>query len=185
MALWDEKYDESEDNPEGMKEKLYDEKILKLDKQLEKIPKEWWTEEVERIQDPKLRKKETDAAIKIAEKEKRLDDKLESGEISKDRYDFEKLRDLGKEKVKFSMSSGLESVDLSWDHIGDLIEDYDILVSGDPKTDKMKEGVKKLIRNRGPKYAKEVADRMLEKDELSKSTYDTIMRQIRLHGKKA
>ena len=49
MALWDEKYDESEDNPEGMEEKLYDEKILKLDKQLEKIPKEWWTEEVERI----------------------------------------------------------------------------------------------------------------------------------------
>ena len=35
------------------------------------------------------------------------------------------------------------------------------------------------------KTAKEVADKMLEKDELSKSTYDTIMRQIRLHGKKA
>ena len=184
MALWDEKYEESEDNPEGMEEKLYDEKILKLDKQLEKIPKEWWTEEVERIQDPKLRKKETDAAIKIAEKEKRLDDKLESGEISKDRYDFEKLRVLNRKKAKFATRCALESVDLSWDDIGDVLEDYDIAVSGNLKTAEMKQGVKKLIHERGPKYAKEVADRMLEKDEMSKPTYETIMRQIRRSGKK-
>ena len=185
MALWNEKYDEFEEGSEHKEEKSYDEKNAELEKQLEKIPKEWWTEEVERIQETELKKKETDAAIKIAEKEKRLDDKLESGEISKDRDDFEKLRVLGKEKAKFSTRSALESVDLSWDDFGDILEDYDIAVSGNLKTAEMKQGVQKLIHNRGPEYAKEVADRMLEKNELSNPTYETIMRQIRRHGKKA
>jgi hypothetical protein len=49
----------------------------------------------------------------------------------------------------------------------------------------MKEGVRELIHHRGPEYAKEVADRMLEEKKLSKPTYESIMRQIRLHGKKA
>jgi hypothetical protein len=185
MIFWNEKPHEFEENSEHKEEKSYDEQEEELDEQLKTIPKEWWTEEVERIPDTELKKKEIDNAKKIAEKEKRLNDKLKSSEISKDRYDFEKLRVLNRKKAKFATRCALESVDLSWDDFGDILEDYDIAVSGNLKTAEMKQGVQKLIQNRGPEYAKEVADRMLEKNALSNPTYETIMRQIRRHGKKA
>ena len=45
---------------------------------------------------------------KILEKQETLDEKLESGEISKSRYDHENLVKLGREKAEFSKLRDLE-----------------------------------------------------------------------------
>ena len=62
----------------------------------------WWTESIKDIENPEIRQKKIGAAEKILEKQKTIAEKLESGEISKSRYDHENLVRLGREKVKFS-----------------------------------------------------------------------------------
>jgi hypothetical protein len=165
-------------------EKLREENLENDIKEKEhEIPEPWWYEETEKIQNPYTRLERLEDAKKIVEEEIKLNDKLGSGEISKERYDHEKLEVLGKKKAKFGTKCSLNSEDLSYDIIFDELENWDIIRSEDPKVTKMKEGVKKLINERGPEFAKDLADEMFEDGKLSKKAHQSILRQTRLHGK--
>ena len=144
------------------------------------FPHNWWLEDLKEIKNTEILTNELENAKKIVEKEKNLDDKLESSEISKDRYDHEKLVVLGKEKAKFGTRCALESEGITYAEIQDVSKDHEILTSMKEKTSEMKKGVKELIRDRGPEYAKELADEMLEKRKISKPTHQTITTQTRL-----
>jgi len=147
------------------------------------IPHNWWLEDIEKLTEPNILIKELDGAKKIAEKEIELKDKLKSGEMSKERYDHENLEVLGKKKAKYATRSALESEGITYDDLGDVSEDWGIMTSMNPKVAEMKEGVKELIHDQGPEFAKEHADRMLEEGKISESTHKSILRQVRLHGK--
>ena len=93
---------------------------------------------------------------------------------------------LGREKADFSARCDLESEDITFDKLGDLAEDAEFTIAeaaGNKKPAEMKEGVKKLIRQEGPDYAQDLADRERDKEELKDESYKSISRQVRLHGK--
>ena len=95
----------------------------------EEIPEVWWAKDIEKIEDPDIRKKEIEVAKDILERDKELDEKLESGEITE--YQHWVGHDFGvrKDSVKASTRCSLESLGLSHDHLADLSEEYDNLVS--------------------------------------------------------
>lgn len=191
MTHWYQEYGEFDNLPDEYPDEIGNENLEELDREVidpvaKDIPDDWWADSIREIENPEIREKEIAAAEKIIEKQKNLDDKLESGEISQSRYDHENLVKLGREKARFSTRCDLESVDLTWDHLGDLAEDYDLLlaeVGGEPKPAKMKEQLKESIDRKGPEESKELADQMLEEGKISKNTHNTIMRQVRLYKK--
>ena len=97
----------SDELPNEYPEEIPDEYLKEQDPELidlkgMDIPDVWWTESIKDIENPEIRQKKIGAAEKILEKQKTIAEKLESGEISKSRYDHENLVRLGREKVKFS-----------------------------------------------------------------------------------
>jgi hypothetical protein len=145
------------------------------------IPDVSWKEDIQGIENPILREKEIETAKELLEKEKELLEKVESGEIDQATFEHEYFHKLVPEKSKAATRSALESVGITWDHLGDLSEDWDILVSGDTRVLDLKDQVKEKIREMGPDAAQELADRMLEEEKISEKTHETISRQVRLH----
>jgi hypothetical protein len=184
MTHWYEEFGEFDERPDEYPEEIPDECLKEHDPELIDfkeidITDVWWTESIKKIENPQIRQKEIEAAEKILEKQKTLDDKLESGEISKSRYGHENLVVLGREKAKFSTRCDLESVDLTYDHLGDLSEDWGILTSGNLELAEKKESLKKMIELRGPEASQELADDMLAEGKISKDTHVSISRYVR------
>ena len=204
MGSWHE-YDEYDEAPErDDREKLDDSRDELKQEKVEKSPeseyeneravekislqergieKEWWNESIEEIHNPDLQEKRIEGAKKILEAEKELDRKLESGEISKSRYDHEKLVVLGRRKARFSVGADLESVDLSWDHLGDLSEQQRSLASeaaGNRTPERFRDQVEKTIREQGPDWVEEWADENLEKGKMPKEVHDQVSRSVRI-----
>ena len=176
-------YRESEGFYEMTEEEIENEYLKeKMEAEME-IPEVEWAEDIRRIEDPEIREKEIEIAEHIQEREQGLKDKLDSGEISKNEYLGEYESDLRSQKRKATTRCGLESVGLTYDHLGDLSEDYDILISGNPEIAEIKERVKKTIDVLGENDAQELADQMLEEGKLSEKGHESITRQVRLHGK--
>ena len=148
------------------------------------LPEEWWTESIKEIQNKEIQKQEIERAKKIADKERVLNEKLESGEISQDRYADEKLGPLSREKASFSTQCDLESEGIIRDLMWDVFEDWDWMLSdasGDTGLTETKEGIKELISIGGPEYAQEEADRIAKEGRLTKKAHDVISRQVRIH----
>jgi hypothetical protein len=173
MAHWYEEFGEFDEIPDEYPEEISDEYLKEQDPELidhieMDIPDVWWTQSIKEIENPEIREKEIEAAKKILEKEKNLEEKLESGEFSQSRFDHENLVVLGREKAKFSTRCDFESVDLTYDHLGDLSEDWEILTSGDIELAEKKESLKKMIELRGPEASQELADDMLAEGKIIK-----------------
>ena len=191
MTHWHEGFDEFDEMPDEYPEEIRDEYLKEHDPEIidlkeMDIPDVWWAESIKDIENPQIRHKEIEAAEKIFEEQKALDEKLESGEISKSRYDHENLVILGRERAKFSTRCDLESVGLTYDHLGDLSEDWEILTSRDLELAEKKESLKKMIELRGLEASQELADDILAEGKISKDTHDSISRQVRkarLNGK--
>lgn len=144
------------------------------------IPDVLWKEDIENIENPVLQEKEIEAAEKLLEKERELLAKAESGKIDQIEFEEEYFHKLGPQKSSAATRSGLESEGITWDHLGDLAEDYDIIVSGNTETMDKKVHVKEVIRELGPEASQELADRMYDEEELSEKTHESISRQVRL-----
>jgi len=147
------------------------------------IPDVEWADEIEQIDNPKIKEREIEAAEKILDKEENLEKKLEDGDIDENQYLNEYEFGIQNSKRKATTRTGLESVDITYDDLGDITEDMDILISGTPEIADMKEQLKSTIDSIGSEAAQELADDMLEEGRLSKSTHDTITRQVRLNDK--
>ena len=173
-------WEELDEIPDEYWEEVVPEEDLK---EMKGLPEVWWAEEIEKIEDPEIREREIEAAEKIMQKGKALRERLESGELTAEEYWGIYESGLSREERKAATRSGLASTGLTYDHLGDLSEDYDILVNGDLGLAEKKARLKKMIEVRGPEASQELADRMLKEGEISEKTHETISRQVRLHGK--
>lgn len=143
------------------------------------IPDVDWAEDIRQIENPILREREIKAAKKLDQKEKAINAKVESGKLTPFQAECE-FSDLRNEKSNASFRASLASIDLTWDHLFDVAEEYDLLTTGDYNTVKLADEVEKAIGRLGPDLAQEQADKMFEKGQLSKKTYDFISRKVRL-----
>jgi len=75
----------------------------------------------------------------------------------------------------------LSSVGLSYDHLGDLSEDLAFIFMDDAQLIGLKEDIRKMIDEKGPDHAQEVADRMLKEERLSDPAHEMISRLVRIH----
>jgi hypothetical protein len=192
MTHWYEEYGEFDETPDEFPEEIPEEYLKEenskfFDLKETDIPDEWWVESIKGIENPQIREKEIEVAQKILERQKRLDEKLEAGEISKSRYDHENLVRLGRQKAKFSTRCDLESVGLTYDHLEDLVEDFDLIVAeagGNPKPAKMKDQLKEAVHHQGPEVHQQLADEMLEEGKLTpEKGYKTVSRTAKLSKK--
>jgi hypothetical protein len=179
MSKWPDDISEFEDYPDEIVEEI-DENMNESDFE---IPDVWWREHIEKIEDPEMRENEIEAAERLIEKKIDLIERLESGEITQDRYDDEYLLRLRSEERKAATRCGLASEGLTYDDLGDISEDNSFISKGDPKLMDIKDEIKEVIGSMGPEAAQELADRKLEEGEISKEAHETISRQVRLHGK--
>jgi hypothetical protein len=186
MAYWHEEYDERVEVPEEFVEELDEcpeEKSLEEIEKME-IPEVWWKEQLEEIENPEIKKKEIEAAEEILKKREILDQKFESGEITEYQHWDESNFELRREEIKASTRASLASIDLTYDHLGALVEEVGVLPSGDVELlDKIQKDLPETIDRMGPEAAQELADHRLEEEEMNDEMHKIISRRVRLHGK--
>lgn len=137
-------------------------------------------DDLDKIPDHDLKLSEIEEAKKFRNEERALRESLENGDISLGMYESiirPKMR-------KAATRSGLGSVGLTYDDLGDLSEDAEFLASGDLKMPELKDRLKSTIANIGPDAAQKLADRLHEEEALSKDTHDRISRQVRIHRRR-
>ena len=178
MGSWFEDLEEWSDRIEEMLESPDIEELEKM-----KVPDLWYADDIHEIENPLLRAKEILAVEEIDEQEPNLEAQLEAGEITENQFLNEYQYGVRPQKSKLATRTALESVGLSYDHLGDISEDWEMLAGGDLELMEQKEQLKKSIDSMGPDVSKELADRMLEEGKISKDTHSMISRQVRLNRK--
>jgi hypothetical protein len=159
---WEENL-EYEDNPEETEERL----------QMEaEVPDVVWKDRIPEIKDPEARAEAIERAGKSLERWDELNEKFDSGEI--DEYGhWAKSQKLIKQDTSDAVSSDLASVDLDPQKLGRLSDEYDTLLSADPKWIELNDRLNKVV-DRDPEAAQELADRMFGEGRLSQEAYDHI-----------
>lgn len=165
------------ENPE------YDDEMI--EENLE-IPDVLWAEEIDKIEDREIRRKEIEIAEEVKVREEALNEKYDAGEMTDYQYWEAKEFEINKDKSDASFRCSLESEGFTFDRLGDLSEDYDLLMadaSYDFNLLDKKDRLIKSIESLGPEESQELADRMLEEGRLSEKTHEMISRQVRIHQK--
>ena len=175
MNEWEPEYEDLEDREELPEDGLTDDMFL----QEMEVPDVEWKEDIENIEDPEIKAEEIEAAERYLEKERELKKMVEAGRISEGEYDSR----LRPERRKAATRYGLESVGLTYDQLGDISEDYDILTTGDPETMDLKQDLGSKIEMAGEDIAAELADRLLEDEKINTRQHQSLTRQARIHGK--
>jgi hypothetical protein len=184
MKLWHDEFEEFDEQPEEIPDEFVKEKDPESIDLIEmNTPDLWWAEPIKGIENPEIKQKENEAAKKIIEKQDTLNEKLDSGEISKSEFDHEHLVKLGREKAKLSTRSDLESVGLSYDHLADISEDMSFIFAGEVDLIEKTGRIEKMIELQGPEASQELADEMLADGRISKNAHDLISRKVRLSEK--
>lgn len=150
---------------------------------VEEIPDVNWAEDIGNIENPILRERAIETAKKLVDKENELNAKIESGEMSTFQAECA-FSDLRKEKAAASTRAGLASVGLTYDHLAEASEAYDILTTGDYKLIDLIGQVRKMAERIGPEKAQHLADEMLKKGKISEPAHEHISRQVRLSSLK-
>lgn len=183
MTHWYEDYGEFDEMPD---EYLEEEAQKSAEAKSMEVPDVAWKEDIDKIENPDIKKKEIETAEKFDKKWKAVEEKVDSGKMSEVDYFGELICKRWPEERKHTTRCGLESIDLTYDDLGDLAEDQDFLIAdagGNPKPAQMKNELKQMIGRRGPQASQQLADDMLEDGKITKETHDTISRQVRLYEK--
>ena len=198
MMEWNEEYEEdfeySEDFDENLDEDFeytedFDEQIdqeLESDLRCERIDKiqthkESWAEDLRDIEDPELQEKEIEAAEKMIEKRQDLEKKLDSGEITKDQFDDGIYGKNRRKEIRASTRFGLEAQGITWDDVGDAMDELADLRTGDPEILDKKKQLKKHIELAGDEASQEIIDRALEDEKIDKDLHESVSRYVRLN----
>ena len=116
-----------------------------------------------------------------------MDGKLKDGEITEYQHWADYQFGIRKDKNRASTRCSFESVGLTYDHLGDLAEDFDFIVAeagGEPKPAKMKDQLKEAVHHQGPEAHQQLADEMLEEGKLTpEKGHKTVSRTVRLSKK--
>jgi hypothetical protein len=142
------------------------------------IPDVRWKEDIEKIPDYDVKLEEIEKAKKFLNEEKVLRDRVDNGEISDGMYES-----IIKPKMrKATTRAAFASVDLTFDHLGDISEDPGLLVTGegDLKLTELKDQIKETIERIGPDAAEELADKIHDEERLGDDAHELIKRQTRI-----
>ena len=203
MMEWNEEYEEdfeyTENFDEDIDEDIDDdfECIEDFDEQIEKAQeeeelrcerideiqtrKEIWAEDLRDIEDPELQEKEIEAAEKMIEKRQALEKKLDSGEITKDQFDDEIDGKIRRKETRASTRFSLASVGITWDDVGDAMDELADIRTGDPEVLEEKKKLKKYINLAGEEASQEIIDRALEDEKIDEDMHESLSRYIRLN----
>lgn len=144
------------------------------------IPDVFWADDIAKIEDPRLRNHEIRAAQKIVQQERELSARMESEGMDPGTREVEILCSLMPKKRVAATRSALANVGLTYDHLGDIAEDQQMLCTGNPDLLDRKVDLLGTISEMGPDRAQELADRMLEEEGISDEAHESISRQVRL-----
>lgn len=183
MSRWTEDWPEFEDVPNEIDVEL-DKLETEPDEVDLEIPDVWWAEDLQSIEDHDLQEKEIQAAQKLmeegAEFDARLDTKVESGQIEPATAEVEYLCEMMPKERKAATRAGLATEGLTYDHLGDISEDQDLLATGNPDLLDRKAAMVKRVRELGPDQAQEVADKLEEDGQILDTSRESISRQVKL-----
>lgn len=187
MFLWPNEFPDFDDVPEVEIEKLQEEEL--------EVPDVHWKEDIENIEDPELKEKEIHVAEKLIEEEENLNEQLDRGKIDHMLFEQKYQDELAHKKSKTATRCGIESVGMTYNDLGDLIEEYELSSTGDiKKIEQREESQKELDRKMGrlqeavetlgPEKAQELADRMDQDEEFEEEkSYDFISDKINRYKK--
>ena len=190
MVEWREEYEEPDEIPEEYIEEVEEdaeEVPEKITLEEEGIEKKWWNEKIEEIDNREVQKKEIEVAKEIIEEEKELEFQRETGEISESRYEYETQVVLDRKKLAFGTRCDLESVDMTFDDLGELAEDVGDVHSeaaNDRRPVEFKETVKKSIEILGPDFVEDLKEEKVKKGELPEEIDERVSRQLRMYKRK-
>jgi len=143
------------------------------------IPKVYWADDIKYIEDPEIRHKETFAAYEILEKEQRLNEKLDAGEITDLEYLETTKQEIQRERVKAKLRSTLSSVSPLYDNIVGSAECNDHPGHRDI-VDLDKEGnLLEAIDKLGLEASQKQVDRLLREGDISEETHRAFSRHIK------
>ena len=139
------------------------------------MDEDWW-EEINQIEDLEVRQDQIDREVKVHEERQELSRKFESGEIDDTGF-FAGNLDLHIKEARTATRRGLRSVGLDYDDLGELSEERDIMLKGDPELIDINDRVNDLIKT-DPDAAQEIADRMYEEGRLSEEAYRLVSEKV-------
>ena len=181
MEYWKEDYEIIDEVPAEDYEEKWHRRIELIEFE---IPEVWWAEDIENIENPRLKSKEIESADKILQMERDWEARYEAGEISLDYLIAERLfGSIGKAKRQAATRSALESEGITYNDLGILSEDIERLFSGDIEMMGKDERLKSVVEKMGPESAQELADEMLEEGEISKETHEYLKDKVKTYGK--
>jgi len=129
---------------------------------------DWMSEdcrkEIADIPDPEIRKDQIEREEKLHREREELTRKSNSGEID----DFNHLIEsqaLARKETRLDTLRGLRSVGLGYDQLGELSEEWDIMVKADPDLIDANDRVNDLVKT-DPASAQKIDDRMLQEGRL-------------------
>jgi len=133
-------------------------------------------EEINQIEDLEVRQDRIEREEKVHEQRVELDRKYESREIDDIGYSAGNI-DQHFREARVSTRRGLRSVGLDYDQLGQISEEYDILVKGDPDLMDINDRVNDRVKA-DPQSAQETADRMHDEGRLSEEAYRLISEKV-------
>ena len=182
MSFWSEEMPDFDELPEEEIERLQEEDL--------EVPEVRWKEDIENIEDLELKEKEIHIAEKLLEEEKDLDEKLERGEIDQIDYELKYQGELLPNQRKSATRSAIESVGITYDKIGEVVDKYDDYLTGDIKEierreeqrkehDRLMGGLQEVVETLGPEKAQNIAESMKQDEKFEgEKSYDFISNQI-------
>ena len=136
----------------------------------------WWGDSIARIRDPELQQEAIERADELMEEREDLSRQIELGEI--DDYEFwARNWDLHGKAAKRAFQADLDSIELGSGELGEISEEYDMLIRGDLELMDINDRVNERVKA-DPESAQETADRMHEEGRLSEEAYDLICEKV-------
>jgi len=187
LEEYDEVPEELEENPDEYQEDpgeyFNEDAMIKLAMEESEIPKVDWAEDIEKIEDPKAREKEIEAAEEILEKEKELNDRLESGEITERDYADEHEEEVIGEKRRAFTRSFLESKGASSEGLETMFDRWDEPDMPLSERGRREGEIRKAADMIGEQIMEEMADRELEEQMISERAHKKVTDVVN-HGRK-
>ena len=139
----------------------------------------WWAEEILEIENEQLREKAIESSEKYVEKRRAAIEKSESE--GKDlKYFYSDHPHLVTQAVKISSRISRESVGITGNDLGDVAEDMRFLAAQDLESLEAKDRVRNLLEQVDPEVGKELAEKVIEEEELSGEAAESLRRLARL-----
>jgi len=165
-------YDDEIDFEDDVEE---DEEIVREDVEILDV---WWAEDIRKIENSDIQRKEIEAAERLLNEKKEREDRYI--EEKKDFRGFwAENPDLHMKETRTATRCAIESDGLTWDHLIDLSDDTGHLT--DIEYLEQKDRDKNLLKEVDPEVGKEFVENVIEEEEeLSEEGAESLRRLVRL-----